>query len=192
MLSSNEETKLLNIGQASKYLGVSIDTLRRWEKKGKIKTYRSPGGHRYFRKTDLDKVFGTKYERDETHSFPKGKKTTSKIPAKIEPQITENVKEYYKDELKIPQIIKSRNISKYERLLFTPNPLQQKESEQSILQPVLLDEEDKTSSKKITLSELASDRKLVWISLLMIIFTVSTFLLILGKRLSERILSPLP
>lgn len=52
----------LSIGKASKYLGVSIDTLRRWESAGKIKTYRSPGGHRYFDKQELDDLFGTKYE----------------------------------------------------------------------------------------------------------------------------------
>lgn len=57
--------KLLSIGEASEYLGVSIDTLRRWEKKEKVKSYRSPGGHRYFRKNDLDTLFGRKYERGE-------------------------------------------------------------------------------------------------------------------------------
>lgn len=53
----------LSIGKASKYLGVSIDTLRRWEKKGKVVSHRSPGGHRYFLTEELDKVFGKKYER---------------------------------------------------------------------------------------------------------------------------------
>lgn len=53
----------LSIGEASEYLGVSIDTLRRWEKKGKIEPMRSPGGHRYFNKKDLDELFGRKYER---------------------------------------------------------------------------------------------------------------------------------
>jgi len=32
--------RLLRIGEASKVLGVSITTLRRWEKEGKIKPYR--------------------------------------------------------------------------------------------------------------------------------------------------------
>lgn len=53
----------LSIGQASEFLGVSIDTLRRWEKAGKIKTLRSPGGHRYFLKADLEGAFGQKYSR---------------------------------------------------------------------------------------------------------------------------------
>jgi excisionase family DNA binding protein len=52
-----------SIGKAAKYLGVSIDTLRRWEKKGKIMALRSPGGHRYFIRRDLDNLFGSKYER---------------------------------------------------------------------------------------------------------------------------------
>jgi excisionase family DNA binding protein len=55
---------LLSIGEASEYLGISIDTLRRWEKKGKLVSLRSPGGHRYFNKPDLDTVFGRKYERE--------------------------------------------------------------------------------------------------------------------------------
>jgi len=55
----------LSIGKAAKYLGVSIDTLRRWEKKGVITAYRSPGGHRYFLEEDLDKLFNHKYTRVE-------------------------------------------------------------------------------------------------------------------------------
>lgn len=66
-MNSNGEKQrdLISIGEASSYLGVSIDTLRRWEKRGKITSLRSPGGHRYFEKDKLDEVFGTKYERDE-------------------------------------------------------------------------------------------------------------------------------
>ena len=57
------DDQLLGIGEASKSLGVSIDTLRRWEKIGKIPTYRSPGGHRYYKVADLDKSMNKKYER---------------------------------------------------------------------------------------------------------------------------------
>src|SRR3989344_5655150 len=56
---------LLSIGEASEYLGISIDTLRRWEKKGRIEPFRSPGGHRYFDKKTLDDLFGKRYTRDE-------------------------------------------------------------------------------------------------------------------------------
>src|SRR3989338_7679749 len=39
---------LLKIGEAAKILGVSIDTLRRWEASGKIQTIRTPGGTRLY------------------------------------------------------------------------------------------------------------------------------------------------
>lgn len=63
-LDSSEKEVLLSIGEASEYLGISIDTLRRWEKKDKIIALRSPGGHRYFKQKDLDNLFGRKYERE--------------------------------------------------------------------------------------------------------------------------------
>lgn len=70
--------QFLSIGEAAEYLGVSIDTLRRWAKAGKISDTRSPGGHRYFRKTDLDNLFNTKYER---YNEPKFRKPTSNLNA---------------------------------------------------------------------------------------------------------------
>jgi len=48
-------SNLLTIGQTSKLLGVSIDTLRRWDKSGKFSSVRiSAGGNRYYRKSDVD------------------------------------------------------------------------------------------------------------------------------------------
>jgi len=46
--------KDLNIGEAAGYLGISIDTLRRWDKSGKLPARRSGGGHRYYSQTDLE------------------------------------------------------------------------------------------------------------------------------------------
>ena len=43
----------MSIGEVADELGVSIDTLRRWEKDGKIKSERTKGGHRRY---DLDSV----------------------------------------------------------------------------------------------------------------------------------------
>lgn len=65
-LQEGNQTKKLSIGEAASHLGISIDTLRRWDKAGKVKSFRSPGGHRYFEKDDLDKVFGKRYERYST------------------------------------------------------------------------------------------------------------------------------
>ncbi|HCF29419.1 MAG TPA: IS607 family transposase, partial [Cyanobacteria bacterium UBA11049] len=46
----------IQIGEAAKLRGVSIDTLRRWEKSGKIQALRTEGGHRRYRVADLLKV----------------------------------------------------------------------------------------------------------------------------------------
>lgn len=51
--------QLLSIGEAAKRIGVSIDTLRRWDQSGKFKSVRiSPGGNRYYRKSDIDLFIG--------------------------------------------------------------------------------------------------------------------------------------
>lgn len=55
-MDKSQQNKV-KIGKAASYLDVSIETLRRWGKKGKITTYRSPGGHRYFLKKDLKNLF---------------------------------------------------------------------------------------------------------------------------------------
>jgi putative resolvase len=47
---------LVQIGEAAKIRGVSIDTLRRWEKSGKLKAEKTEGGHRRYRVADLLKV----------------------------------------------------------------------------------------------------------------------------------------
>lgn len=49
------DNNLLTIGKTAKLLGVSIDTLRRWDKSGKFSSVRiSSGGNRYYHKTDVD------------------------------------------------------------------------------------------------------------------------------------------
>ncbi|MDO8576714.1 MAG: helix-turn-helix domain-containing protein, partial [Candidatus Daviesbacteria bacterium] len=50
------DSSLLKIGQAAKTLGVSIDTLRRWERAGKIEAIRTPGGTRLYSLSALKQV----------------------------------------------------------------------------------------------------------------------------------------
>ena len=45
----------LRIAEAAEYLGVSSNTLRKWENAGKVAAHRHPvNGYRLFRREDLD------------------------------------------------------------------------------------------------------------------------------------------
>lgn len=47
--------ELLTISQAAEYLGVSLQTLRRWDENGKLVAIKKDGGtHRYYRERDLE------------------------------------------------------------------------------------------------------------------------------------------
>lgn len=49
------KTKLIRIGEAAEILGVSIDTLRRWDNCGKLLSIRiDANGHRYYRFSDIE------------------------------------------------------------------------------------------------------------------------------------------
>jgi len=51
----NQDKNLITIGEAAELLGVSIMTLRRWDESGRLLSVRDkPGGHRYYRKEDID------------------------------------------------------------------------------------------------------------------------------------------
>lgn len=61
------ESELIPIGEAAKHLGVSIDTLRRWDELGKLRaTRKSPGGTRYYSEKSieifLNELFKMAYE----------------------------------------------------------------------------------------------------------------------------------
>lgn len=45
----------MRIGEAAKLLGVTVQTLRNWEKSGKLPAHRSPGGQRYYERRDLQR-----------------------------------------------------------------------------------------------------------------------------------------
>jgi len=50
-----QNKSLLSIGEAAKFLDVSINTLRIWDSSGKLKALRSSGGHRYYPKDQLER-----------------------------------------------------------------------------------------------------------------------------------------
>ncbi|MEW5720222.1 MAG: helix-turn-helix domain-containing protein [Chloroflexota bacterium] len=51
----NASADWLSIRQASRLLGVHIGTVREWTDEGLLPSYRTPGGHRRFSKSDLEK-----------------------------------------------------------------------------------------------------------------------------------------
>ena len=56
-ISSNENQMLMTISDVSKILGVTTQTLRKWDKSGKLIPVRTIGGHRRYLKKDVDRVF---------------------------------------------------------------------------------------------------------------------------------------
>ncbi|HCB22413.1 TPA: hypothetical protein DEP06_01215, partial [Candidatus Daviesbacteria bacterium] len=75
----NPSVNYLKIGQAAKALGVSIDTLRRWERAGKITATRTPGGTRLYSFSALKKV-----NPSSVADFQAGSQTTEELLSKIQ------------------------------------------------------------------------------------------------------------
>jgi MerR family redox-sensitive transcriptional activator SoxR len=48
--------ELLTIGDAARIAGVSVDTMRRWEREGKIVATRTAGNQRRFKRDDLNQI----------------------------------------------------------------------------------------------------------------------------------------
>ena len=44
----------LTLGAAAKYLGVAQSTIRKWSDQGRVPAFYTPGGHRRYRRPDLD------------------------------------------------------------------------------------------------------------------------------------------
>jgi len=49
------EPDWLTLGQAAKYLGVAQSAIRKWSDQGRVPAFYTPGGHRRYRRGDLDK-----------------------------------------------------------------------------------------------------------------------------------------
>ena len=52
--SSRREPEWMTLGQAAKFLGVAQSTIRKWSDNGRIPTFYTPGGHRRYRRGDLE------------------------------------------------------------------------------------------------------------------------------------------
>ncbi len=56
MPSTAEEHEWLTLSDASKRLNVHPATLRLWSDEGKVRIFRTPGGHRRFSRTDIERM----------------------------------------------------------------------------------------------------------------------------------------
>lgn len=59
--------KLVSIGEAAAALSVCIDTLRRWDKNGKLQAVKTTGGHRRYRLSDIERLQGLESSSDESN-----------------------------------------------------------------------------------------------------------------------------
>jgi|SRR5579884_978365 len=48
------ETEWLTLGQAARFLGVAQSTIRKWSDQGRVPAFYTPGGHRRYRRSDLE------------------------------------------------------------------------------------------------------------------------------------------
>jgi excisionase family DNA binding protein len=48
------EPDWLTLGQAAKFLGVAQSTIRKWSDQGRVPAFYTPGGHRRYRRSDLE------------------------------------------------------------------------------------------------------------------------------------------
>jgi DNA-binding transcriptional MerR regulator len=59
-MEEQEQANLIRIGKASKIIGVSITTLRRWEKSGFLPvTFKSGRGTRYYSRSLINRIAKT-------------------------------------------------------------------------------------------------------------------------------------
>ena len=215
-INDNKLKELLAIGDAAKYLGVSIDTLRRWEKKGKVVPLRSPGGHRYFDKEALDKLFGTKYTREESDkSSVRMKIEETPVSQLLEKNISDQIS---KPEIQIPIINPIRFINFNSEPPPPPQPVStdqsqiaekqsfiNKQAQETKVPTEITKPEKEEVNKKLSFQEeqrldeiLFADKKeksidrTLLIIFVVIIFAIVDVVLFLLWRKPPTILSPVP
>lgn len=53
-MDSHDEPEWLTLGQAARFLGVAQSTIRKWSDLGRVPAFYTPGGHRRYRRRDLE------------------------------------------------------------------------------------------------------------------------------------------
>lgn len=53
-MSMRDDSEWLTLGQAARFLGVAQSTIRKWSDQGRVPAFYTPGGHRRYRRADLE------------------------------------------------------------------------------------------------------------------------------------------
>ena len=53
-MAQRDDSEWLTLGQAARFLGVAQSTIRKWSDNGRVPAFYTPGGHRRYRRTDLE------------------------------------------------------------------------------------------------------------------------------------------
>jgi excisionase family DNA binding protein len=67
----------VTLGEASRMLGIAPATLRRWSDAGRVRAFTTPGGHRRYRRSALERLIPT--DRSERPSLVRSGMTTSRV-----------------------------------------------------------------------------------------------------------------
>jgi len=66
----SENEKLLSMAKTCDLLNVSHETLRNWDSDGTLKAVRTKGGHRRYKKSDIDSFMGIKEDEENRNLLP--------------------------------------------------------------------------------------------------------------------------
>jgi len=69
-VSEHRDPEWLTAGQAARFLGVAQSTIRRWSDQGRVPTFYTPGGHRRYRRVDLDTLVSGSGRPGRAHDLP--------------------------------------------------------------------------------------------------------------------------
>jgi excisionase family DNA binding protein len=53
-MAFRDDSEWLTLGQAARFLGVAQSTIRKWSDQGRVPAFYTPGGHRRYRRNDLE------------------------------------------------------------------------------------------------------------------------------------------
>ena len=53
-MAFRDDSEWLTLGQAARFLGVAQSTIRKWSDQGRVPAFYTPGGHRRYKRGDLE------------------------------------------------------------------------------------------------------------------------------------------